>query len=193
MSVTMQISAEEAARNPEGVSTTVYDGRTEYLRTTHVGMVIETGELNGYDDSDFYAVVWNPERGEPERVTYATTRGWTYLNSAQVDATPEVRAAYAAWHERAERARRQAERDARARQVEPGKRVRFLGTGRKQGYAAGDEGVVEWTGPNQFRRYYRGGYNRPENNMRAKVRMSNGAVVWVDANRVAVIVEQEVA
>src|SRR5215510_5788359 len=46
--------------------------------TTHEGLVLELREMNGYDDSDFYAVVWNDAKGEPERVEYASTRGWTY-------------------------------------------------------------------------------------------------------------------
>jgi hypothetical protein len=72
--------------NPEGFSL--------HVRTTHEGMVLKTGERNGYDDSDFYAVVWNPVKQCPEVIEYATTRAWTYANSAEVDATPEVLEAY---------------------------------------------------------------------------------------------------
>lgn len=68
-----------------------------YMETTHVGLVLETREYNGRDDSDFYAVVWNPEKGATERVEYASTRGWTYPNNAVVDATPEVLEAFNVW------------------------------------------------------------------------------------------------
>jgi hypothetical protein len=66
------------------------------LHITHEGLVLSLGEDNGYNDSDFWAIVWNPQTKSTERVTYASTRGWTYDLSASVDATDEVRAAYAA-------------------------------------------------------------------------------------------------
>jgi hypothetical protein len=59
-----------------------------YMHTTHRGLVLDTGEHNYYDDSDFYAVVWNAEKGMPEHVEFASTRGWTYPNNACADATP---------------------------------------------------------------------------------------------------------
>jgi hypothetical protein len=68
-----------------------------YMETTHAGHVLYLREYNGSDDSDFYAMVWDPVAKEPVRVDYATTRGWTYPNGAAVDATPEVLAAYGAW------------------------------------------------------------------------------------------------
>lgn len=68
-----------------------------YMERSHIGLVLETREENGYDDSDFYAVVWNAEKGETEKVYYASTRGWTYPNGANVDATEDVVTAYNAW------------------------------------------------------------------------------------------------
>lgn len=58
------------------------------MQITFSGAVLQKYERNGYDDSDFYAIVWNGS--EIEHVEYATTRGWTYPNGAKVDATPEV-------------------------------------------------------------------------------------------------------
>ena len=83
-----------------------------FMETSHVGLVCSTHEHNYYDDSDFHAVVWNPGTASPEEITYSTTRGWCYPNSATVDATPEVKAAYEAFC-KAERdaARAQAEAD----------------------------------------------------------------------------------
>lgn len=53
--------------------------------------VLETYERNGYDDSDFFAIVWDAAENCTKSIEYATTRfgggGW-----ADVDATPEVRA-----------------------------------------------------------------------------------------------------
>ena len=61
-----------------------------YMRTTHIGLVVRAGEHNYRDDSDFFAIVWDEENEKPREVEYASTRGWTYPNSATVDATPEV-------------------------------------------------------------------------------------------------------
>ena len=125
-----------------------------YMRTTHVGLVLATGEVNGYDDSDFYAVVWNAEKGAPERITYASTRGWTYPNGAAEDATPEVLAAYEAYckkvraeaealrvKERVEREAAAAERAAKA--PRKGGVVRVV-RGRK--VKKGTEGRCFWVG-----------------------------------------------
>ena len=57
---------------------------------SHEGAVLGTYERNMRDDSDFHAIYWNSEKQEPGDTIYATTRGWTYENSATVDATPEI-------------------------------------------------------------------------------------------------------
>jgi len=62
-----------------------------YMKTTNVGCVLSTYEANGYDDSDFYAVVWNEAAQTVQHIQYATTRGWSYPNGASADATEEVR------------------------------------------------------------------------------------------------------
>ncbi len=65
--------------------------------TTYEGCVLRTGEHNFYDDSDFYAMVWDEKTESVIKITYGTTRGWTYHNSAAVDATAEVREKAEAW------------------------------------------------------------------------------------------------
>jgi hypothetical protein len=62
------------------------------VEETYAGAVLDTYERNGYDDSDFYAIVWDDPTQSIKTVEYATTRGWTYANSAKVDATAEVTA-----------------------------------------------------------------------------------------------------
>jgi hypothetical protein len=125
-----------------------------YLETTYKGLVLELREYNGRDDSDFYAVVWDPENGTTDRVDYATTRGWTYPNSASVDATPEVLEAYAAFRKAADE-RRRAEHEAsrkaelkaaierEAKEPRKGGRAKVV-KGRK--VPKGTEGVVIWVG-----------------------------------------------
>lgn len=70
------------------------------LYTTHHGLCLYEREENGYDDSDFFMTVWNPEKNCPEEICFASTRGWTYpCYGSKADATPEVIAAWEAWKE----------------------------------------------------------------------------------------------
>lgn len=58
---------------------------------SHEGLCVRDFERNGYHDSDFYMVVWNPEKHELETIEFASTRGWSYpCYGSWVDATPEV-------------------------------------------------------------------------------------------------------
>lgn len=85
-----------------------------YLAPFYVGMVLALGEHNYYDDSDFYAVVWDDNKGAPIEVPTGTTRGWT-AGGAAVDATPEVVAKYEAW--KAERAKERVAKEVAAREA----------------------------------------------------------------------------
>lgn len=77
------------------------------LHTTHHGLCLRDGERNSYHDSDFYMTVWVPETGKPMNIEYASTRGWSYpCYDSHVDATPEVKAAYAAYLARSEKVSR---------------------------------------------------------------------------------------
>lgn len=100
--------------------------------TSYEGCVLRTGEHNWYDDSDFYALVWDEPTRTVKKIEYATTRGWTYHNSAKVDATPENRAkaeAYEAGRLAALYAEeRQAEKLAALKELETGVEVKSLTT-----------------------------------------------------------------
>lgn len=66
--------------------------------TSHHGLCIKSYERNGYDDSDFFMIVWNEEAGKPETIEFASTRGWSYpCYGSDADATPEIMAKYKAW------------------------------------------------------------------------------------------------
>lgn len=132
--------------------------RPLYMKITHEGCVLSTGEYNGRDDSDFYAVVWSAEAGRPVEVTYASTRGWTYPNSAVVDPTPEVEAAYEAYRAKyaAEARVTRVEREvaelralsaAASNEVRRGDKVRVF-KGRK--VPVGTEGVCMWAGMGNY-------------------------------------------
>jgi hypothetical protein len=122
-----------------------------YMKTSHVGLVLNIGEYNGYDDSDFYADVWNPTLNKPERITYASTRGWTYPNGATIDATPEVRAAYDAYVKHAADESRKARMAREAKVPSIGRTVKVV-AGRKVPLDA--IGEVVWFGIDKFYRNY---------------------------------------
>jgi hypothetical protein len=120
-----------------------------YMEISHIGKVLEEGEINGRDDSDFYAVVWDDETGGTKRITYASTRGWTYPNSCTVDATDEIRAKY---NELMENARKiNLARRLREEAMRPaiGKMVRVV-KGRK--VPVGETGSIFWFGADNYNR-----------------------------------------
>lgn len=80
-----------------GSTDTAMSPRAEDFEITYAGAVLDTYEENGYDDSDFLALVWDAAESRIRSVQYAITRGWTYNNSATPDATPEAIAAAEAW------------------------------------------------------------------------------------------------
>lgn len=78
-------------------------GRPSYglvLYETHHGLCLFESEQNGYNDSDFYMMIWDPVNQKPFQMMFASTRGWTYpCYASHPDATPEVQAAYKAYSE----------------------------------------------------------------------------------------------
>lgn len=117
---------------------------TLYTYETHNGLCIREYERNGYNDSDFYMVVWNEADQKPQSIEFASTRGWSYpCLGSYVDATPEVLAKYEAY----EAARRDRERKAyeAAQALIPakGKTLEVI-KGRK--VAKGTKGLCIWTG-----------------------------------------------
>jgi len=91
MSIIMAVPDDYKPKKGERVETrdSVGGGKTK-VAISYEGAVLSTREINGYNDSDFYAMVWDEKEQEVKRIDYATTRGWTYDNNARVDATPEV-------------------------------------------------------------------------------------------------------
>lgn len=150
MAIRMMIDKEAAEKNPANVEVVTnfpgYKG-TLYMETTHKGHVVDLGEINGYDDSDFYAVVWEAGATEPKRIFYATTRGWSYPNGAAIDATPEIMAAYKAYLDAKAEAARIARAAAALARVERGKVVKVV-RGRK--VPVGTVGRCFWVGEGHY-------------------------------------------
>jgi hypothetical protein len=103
------------------------------------GCVLEIGEMNYHDDSDFYAVVWDEALGCVHRIGDGTTRAYA-PSVCKVDATPEAIAKAQAWMVNVW-APPQVRRGLEAKRgvVHKGDRVRVV-RGRK--VAKGTEGVV---------------------------------------------------
>lgn len=125
------------------------DKGPEHFQVSWEGKVLSLGEHNGSDDSDFYALVWDDETGKPKEVEYATTRGWTYYNSATVDATDEIRAKYDAYRETLRAEREAAIAAIEAQTPSRDKRVKVV-KGRK--VPIGITGTVFWYGRDKFYR-----------------------------------------
>ena len=129
-----------------------------WIETTYVGRVITKREANGYHDSDFYAYV-QTDTGEYKEVQYASTRGWTYLNGATVDATDDVIDGYEQWRkDTAEKLAADIAEEER-RIPDKGKQVRIVA-----GKHKGGEGEVFWKGidkykSNRWATFYRVGVN----------------------------------
>jgi hypothetical protein len=119
---------------------------------TWEGCVLRLGEHNYYDDSDFYAIVWDAQLGAPREIEYGTTRGWSYWNSASVDATDEVLAAFNAY--KAEQARvARAEREAwEAQQPYVGRTVKVIKAFRAKGVRVevGTVATITWYGEDKY-------------------------------------------
>lgn len=142
---------------------------------SYVGAVLSLEIKDWSDDWDNVAVVWTGEG--IDKVVYGTTRG-VMNGSAEVDATPEVLAAYAAYC-----AKHKAEADARyaeelAARPSVGKTVKVV-RGRK--VPKGTVGEVVWYGKG---RPFKPWLPAP---VRVGVRDANGTVHWTDAKNVEVV------
>lgn len=114
--------------------------------TLFVGAVLSSFECSGYDDSDFYAVVWNEEKGRVERVQYDTTRH-AGGGGMKVDATPEVIERAQEWLRTWYVESLTEDAKLAARRAEIGRIVRST---TKRGKNVGVEGEVRWIGPDRY-------------------------------------------
>jgi len=141
------------------------------LKKSYEGCVLGTYERNGYNDSDFFAIVWDEESQTVKHVEYATTRGWTYPNSASVDATPETIEKARCFQEKV--IYKQIRQEAQRKALEPvlGKVVVVV-RGRK--VPVGTEGEISWQGAG-----FRG-------TSRVGIRLLNGTMVFTAMSNVEV-------
>lgn len=114
---------------------------------TYTGAVLATGEHNWYDDSEFFAIVWDATTGTLAKKWYGGTNSWTYHNHARRDATADVLAAAAALYRPLLRARmiEQTKRDNEL--AFKGDTVRSTTT---RGKNKDVVGVVKWIGESRY-------------------------------------------
>lgn len=168
-----------------------------YMHTTYQGCVLSLSERNGYHDSDFYALVWDKSEGKPKSIEYASTRGWTYPNGAEIDATPEVIEAYNAYQKALHDAATKRDNEIEATLPKIGRQVKVVG-GRK--VAKGTVGEVVWFGEDSYNpintRYSSGIGGLLTSNQRLDlyrdhyrvgIRLIDGTRVFVNAKHVQVI------
>ena len=165
-------------------------GRDIWVETTHVGLVLSLREANGRDDSDFYALVWNEEKGAPESIMYATTRGWTYPNGASIDATEEVKAKYAAYCAVYAAARKLEREKAEAAVPAKGKRAKTVRSVKgKSAIEKGVTGTIFWVGVDKFSRSYYGAAPK----LRIGFEADDGRKVFIAGDAIEVVVEEVAA
>jgi len=123
-----------------------YPGKGIYVQKIAEGAVVALREMNGYDDSDFYATYYDPESDSFKEIMYATTRGWTYAAGAAIDATVEVAAKYEAYLDAQYKAAKKRAAELEAKKPRKGKRCRILAKRGKAAKFAGQVGEIFWTG-----------------------------------------------
>lgn len=128
-------------------------------------------ELNGPQDSDFYAVIWDDEAAQLRTITYATTRGGGG-GHCKVDAPEWVKVKAQAWLERWARDEIEVGYWREAKKVAAEKRVAVV-KGRK--VPIGTTGVVDWIGMGQYR------------TERVRLRTDEGQEFWTAADNCEVV------
>lgn len=144
-----------------------------WMCLTHVGLCICDYERNGYDDSDFHMIVWNPETKTTEDICYATTRGWTYpCYGSAADLTPENEKEVREYIYKFSKQARLNHFEKEAKKVDWAKMVKVV-RGRK--VPIGTVAEVFWYGANRF-----GGFS-------VGLRHADGSRVFTDAKNVEVV------
>lgn len=146
---------------------------------SHHGLVLAHLEENGYHDSDFFALCWNPIRQTVDKVWYRQTASWTYHNSATIDAPEDVQAAVLAWYRQTWRDAELVRLQALEGKVAIGLAVRSLTT---RGKNVGLTGIVKYLADDKY-----------GNGKRAGVRIfGTETVAWIDVNRLEVTTPTEI-
>ena len=165
----------------------------QWMAEVYRGQVVGLRERNGYDDSDFFAIVFDGE--EAREIMYATTRGWTYPAGASIDASDELMEKYREYKREKARQWQEHIRAEKAKIPYEGKTVQFKRSATKRQkyqYKKGDTGKVFWFGQDRYQRVYHGTKNQITGvefpwYYRIGVLLANGTRVFAAATTVEVI------
>jgi hypothetical protein len=179
MAIKMPLSsyAMEKGEVPTGSYVDAYG--THYYQESYVGCVLATREENYYDDSDYYAVVWDEEHQRITRIDYDTTR-FAGGGSASIDATDEVKEKAAKYIHGWLQDVIFDELVIKAKVIEKGKRVKVTSWSSNK-VPTGTEGVVFWKGTVNY------GRTKWSEQTRIGFTTDEGETCWVPAGYCEVI------
>lgn len=174
MAIRLQVDKTEAGQ--PGVEMVEFQNAQHYVKEFYTGCVLDTLEHNHYDDSDFDAIVYDVETNSIKTVEYGTTRFWTYLNTAWIDATDEVKERAAIVNEQGWRVSIQKWAEADSQKVKEGRWVEVV-AGRK--IAHGTLGLVVYRCKSKFSTKW-------DEKFSLKLQLQDGSTVWTDERNVKV-------
>lgn len=158
-------------------------GSDEAMPDLNEPVFVYERERNMPEYSEFFATFWDQKAGKFRTEKYGE---WPYTSGgARVNATQDIMDAWKAIREETDLYVRSEQDMIDRHDPQPGKLARSLTT---RGKACGVVGKIFWRGANQFRTYYRNGYNHPESPDNQVVGIeANGTRVFVPLKKVEVI------
>jgi len=147
-------------------------GRPMICKETYKGKVLFEREANGYNDSDFFATVWDSEQKKPIEIMFASTRGWCEPNFRTfADATDEIKTAYKQWELRRRVKYLILQVKEKLKTADVGDDVEVF-KGRK--LPKGTKGDIFWQGPCHYNKY----------NTIIGIRLLDGTKVFINRDNV---------
>lgn len=151
---------------------------TFHLEQRYAGLVVSEREENGYNDSDWYATVYNPETDAFFEVQTGTTRHPWY-GGCVIDASDEIEQKWNDLVQKQARERESAYYLAKRMKVGEGKTVQFV-KGRK--IPIGTKGLVTWVGIDK--------YDPRREKLRVGVKLENGESVYTTEGNLKVLIDE---
>jgi hypothetical protein len=149
----MPIIQECSKETPNAFEVKKYGGDVTFAVKTFEGRVLCEYEKNGYNDSDFFAVVWNDETDSIKVIEYGSTRHGGYYGCS-IDATPETIAKAKEWKANVLAAEKFEKDLLISGLAEKGKLATVANAKGKNARFNGMQGVVFWEGVDKFAPHY---------------------------------------
>jgi hypothetical protein len=155
-----------------------FNGHVNHYEQLHTGLVVAVREENGYNDSDWYATVYDEEKDTFFEVLVGTTRCY-FLGGHEIDASDEIKQKWNDLMKKQAREREAAYYLAKRMKVGEGKTVEFV-KGRK--IPIGTKGVVTWLGIDK--------YDPRKEKLRVGVKLENGDFVYTTETNLKVLIDE---